>query len=238
MAHPNFNPENSWIRINQAPKILKKNLPSELRELPLPSVYEREDESWKARGRDMKNLVYGFIKKEHLQHFNIQGRYVGLAAGRLLTLSGFMAEHASSFVSVEKKKKQAKKFQEFAQFINRQVLPMVKLPPIDVVHDDIFTYLQNTGIKCDIVDVDLMCTLTDNIIARLKTGLLHATSDTATLALWHAVARGTSREKVDQYIRPMLQLVLDEDFIIHRHDQIDYFEGYPMSCEIFTLEHK
>lgn len=235
MAHPNFHPNNAWIKINGSSKILAGNLSKDLNKLDKPILLEANDPALRKRvGRQMKDLVYAYAKQHHLEAFNINGLYLGLAAGRLHTLAQFFKSHTKGMISCEKNTTMSHKYKELATYIN--ALKQTALPHTTVLHTDILELLAICSNKYSILDLDLMCVLTPELIHKITNGISHASNLTTTIMLWHVAARATTRQKIEEEIRPLLEEVVAIENHILRYDKIDYFEGCPMACEVISIE--
>lgn len=224
-----------WIDVGATKRYHVTQLPDFLSNLEVPGSSPLDcDDLHKPYGNKMKDLVYGYAKAHHLNAYGIKGNYVGLAAGRLYSLSKFLGQHVQSFDSCEKKKSFAEKYKVFGEQLNK--LRAATLPRVSVSHADIVTFLENSEKKYSVFDLDFMTSVDTDSFDKIIRAVLKTCDDKCTVLLWHCIARSTTKNYVEKMLRPYIYNSLHSLTDLVDYDWIRYYEGYPMGCEIFTFQ--
>ena len=109
-------------------------------------------------------------------------------------------------------------------------------------YGDIITGLYQMTDKAAIIDLDFIGSLGKGklpSIYRVVRGIDSCAANKAVVGIWQTVGRhGWTDKELNEKIRPNLQNAFAKRFRIKRYDTVDYWEGYPMRVDIFTLERK
>jgi hypothetical protein len=237
----------SWIRINgrlQSYKIGDRRL-DDLTLKPAPSHYGQriqrtmEDLRPEIRGhkkiRHMKDLVYKEIK-EIASRNNVRGSYAGLAAAYTPEIFGVLQEQvAHDFINCQINSSDYWDLLDYQAVIN----VAYKNYGVDfkLLNVDILEYLVESGQKFQILDLDFMFTLTNENIAKATKAIESSIETPGLVALWHTCGRKITEDEVSKGRRTLLKKISNR-FNISEYMQIDYYEGYPMRCDVFALKGK
>jgi hypothetical protein len=185
-----------------------------------PSIREGKDQNYAG----IISLVDILLPKREMR------RYVGLPANQLDVIASTIS---NSIVAVEYKPDKASKLKQFAQFVTQ----MRRNTRINVINDDIWSYLQTSEEKFNIFDLDLMCCLP-------KVSLKWAQ------AIWHSALPGVSvvhltttvgrKITVDSYETNVVRFTGNLNSVGFKslgHSRFSYRDRViPMRCERFVLK--
>jgi len=196
----------------------------------------------KKLGRYCKDKVYQ-IMATHCAEANISGSYVGLPAnymGEIFT--NFSPFIKGNFYTYEKDKKSYEALLEYREFVAGAYPQKTFKVDFKVIRGDIIKEMSKLRHEAAIIDLDLMTGI------GLKEGCMpedvaksihNCGRDTIVVGIWQLVGRwGWTDEEMTHIVRPAVRSALEDYFNVERHDKIEYWEGYPMRVDIYTLERK
>jgi hypothetical protein len=188
--------------------------------------------------RRMKDSVYFEIKR-HLEEKEISGAYVGLAAAYSPEIFTLFREHLEcSFVNCQISKDDFNELTKYQKLIDKTYSKKGNSVNFELFNEDINEYLLNTNKKFSVYDLDFMFVLSHDNINKMVEAISNSVKLPAVVAVWHASGRATTNDKVDYIFRPYLKTKLAKVFNISEYSKINYYEGFPMRCDVFTLEQK
>jgi len=198
----------------------------------------------KKLGRYCKDKVYQLMSV-HCAEANINGSYVGLAAN----YPGEIFVNFSPFIKGKFYNYELNK-QSFEALLDYQALVDVAFPKnhykvdFETVCEDIIAGLHNIR-DVAIIDMDLMTNRfgkedRGKSFLKLAEGIAKCANNKAVFGIWQTVGRnkGWTDKEFNSYVRPGIRKALSKYFKISRYDIVDYWEGYPMRVDIYTLERK
>ena len=186
--------------------------------------------------RAMKDLVY-IRMAGHLDEFKIDGSYIGLAAAYTPEIYEVFSQHVKgTFVNCNFKETD---YQELLTY-QTVVSTALRNKPVEFIlhHGDILEEIYNSTEPFSIIDMDFMFMLNQDNIETTCKAISDNAADRATIAIWHSSNRFKDKghKVTNGMYRPYIHFTLSQDFKILKYDQIDYYEGYPMHCDVYTLE--
>jgi hypothetical protein len=237
------NPGKRWIRIDGKKREWDKNQESGYRLLPwigrsisTELIQARPLIHGHKMIRDMKDRVYNTWVVRHIAPRSISGNYVGLAAAYIPEIYSLLSPWLQGhLVSCQKHRADYKSLLPYME----QVKKVYREADLRLVRTDIFNYMQKTRNQYSLIDLDLMCTLNEHSVYSIYEAIIRTTANTSAVAVWHTSGRVTTDTEIQEVWRPLLFCLLDEGPTeILDYTQVDYFEGYPMRCDLFTLQRR
>ena len=160
--------------------------------------------------------------------------YVGLPANQL----DFIATSVGgNITAVEKVPERAQKIAQFAKFVTKMRNNML----INVVNDDVWSYLQTTSEKFNVFDLDLMCHLPDDssswanaihLAARPGVSVAHVTT-----CIGRGKFDGLTEEKYETRVVRFIGNLISAGFKSLGHSRFSYRDRItPMRCERLVLK--
>ena len=188
--------------------------------------------------RRMKDLTYLTVRSQIVRH-KVQGAYIGLAAAHAPEIFALLNQQIESrFVNCQIHRKDYKALLEYQPFI-AEAYPYPRYSvDFELYRTDILNYLLTERGQFSIYDLDFMCTLTEELIDRIFAGVIYSVKLPATVAIWHTAGRAVTNEDLEQTLRPLIASRFRSVFDVKEHIRVDYYEGFPMRCDIITLEQK
>lgn len=197
----------------------------------------------KRYGRYCKDKVY-LAMQAHCGMANCSGSYVGLAANYMgeifVNFSPFVN---GKFYCYETDLKSYNDLVIYKEFVTA-AFPKKKFDiDFEVIRGDIIKEMLTLERVASVIDLDLM----EGIGKKdghgpkdIAESVNACAKDNAVLALWQTAGRnnGWTDKEINEIVRPACKSALTDFFHVKKHDEINYWEGYPMRCDIFTLERK
>jgi len=190
--------------------------------------------------RLMKDEVYLLIY-EHIRRHRIKGAYIGLAAGYTPEIFGLMQPSIRrEFVNCTLRRIDYRKLATYQPFIRRQFPQKDFGVDFQLHHGDVIKLMERSHRKFAIIDLDFMCILDYKRALQISQAIHSTAANRAVAAIWHTANRKQKDGDwwTDHEYRPFLRSELARYFYIHDYDKIEYYEGYPVRTDLFTLERK
>lgn len=186
----------------------------------------------------MKDATY-LILREQVGKHSVVGAYVGLAAAHTPEIFALLNRNITGrFVNCQIHRKDYRALLEYQPYIAAAYPYPRHYVEFELERTDILKYLLTERGQFSIYDLDFMGTLTEELIDRIFAGVVYSVKLPATIAVWHTAGRSVTNEHVEKQMRPKLASRFASVFDIKEHVRVDYYEGFPMRCDIITLEHK
>lgn len=191
----------------------------------------------KERGRYAKDKTY-LLMREHALEGKIAGKYAGLTAnypGEIFTVF-------QPFIRGEFNSYELKYYDKLKYYfkIMKDAYPWYKHKvEFKLYNANILEHLRYFKRNLAIIDLDLMTTLWPDQIEELANTLKSCLKEKAVLGVWQTVGRqGATCEQFEEELRPLLTEKISNYFDIKRYNTHDYWEGYPIRCDILTLQRR
>lgn len=225
-----------WIVINGKKEDFPETLPDYLLQAEQRIVKHRPYICGQKQQRLAKDYVYLVIRDQMLQH-QISGSYIGLAAAYTAEIfEVFKPLVVGSFYNCQIKRQDYKKLLKYQPIVSR------RYPGVDfqVKYGDIIRHMKESTREFAILDLDFMCMLDTQKVKQITDAIKIAATDKAVAAIWHCANRRKKEgnRRTERVYRPSLTMKLGKHFDILDYKRINYWEGYPMMCDIFALQRK
>ena len=229
--------QKKWLILNNQKSLIDESWPDYLLKTDSYLLYKKPIITGHKKCRVCKDWVYFITNMKHLRMFHIQGSYIGLAAAYTPEIySVFSKSITKQFWNCQNRYFDYKKLKEYQPFIAE------KYPKVDFIlkNKDIIDVMTNNPRKFAIMDLDFMWILDNKRIEQVSKAIYKAATKRSTAIIWHSANRKETEGdfNTNNIYRPNLIRHLSNYFNILLHDSINYYEGYPMRAEIFTLERK
>lgn len=193
----------------------------------------------KRMGRYCKDKVYKLMAAHCGQH-SVSGPYVGLAAqysGEIF--ANFYPFIKGQFYTYELDTRHYERLLEYQPFIEAAYPPREGYVDFVLEYGDIIEGLQNTK-SAAIIDLDFMGGLGKKDRPSVKdvvNSVVSCATKKSVLAVWQTTGRHSwTNKELEDKVRPALRKALKKHFRVLQYDKVDYWEGYPMRVDIYTLE--
>jgi len=229
--------KNRWLILNNDRHNIDPKLPwfaldstSNLKALR-PHIHGHKEGS-----RLLKDYVYLLIYA-HVKKHKVLGPYLGLAAAYIPEIYQlFRPSIRGPFFTCQLRRADFKKLLEYQPFVAKAY------PKADFLlqRSNILDTMHSNPKRFSILDLDFMYMLNEKRIRKIVRAIEVAAKTRAVLAIWHTTNRekGKGDSHIDRVYRPYLRSQLQEKFKVLNYDRVNYWEGYPMKVDIFTLERK
>lgn len=224
-----------WLNINGKYQDCDSSLPESILNTTR-KLQKRPIVNGHKNSRFVKDSVY-FILREQIRKHEIQGPYLGLAAAYTPEIYELLAPYIyGEFCNCQNNRSDYKKLLKFQPSI-------VKAYPEVYFHLEYENIINVMKVRRDtfaILDLDFMWILNKYRVPRIASAISHTVRDRSTVAIWHSANRVQKNGDwwTDNIYRPALKEALALTFKVLEYNKINYYESYPMRCDIYTLERK
>lgn len=189
-------------------------------------------------GRYAKDQAY-LLMRDHIVEAEISGAYAGLAANYIGEIFAVLSPYIRhEFNTFERNATSYKRIEEYLQFV-RPAYPFHESNTFfNTYKGDIVEQLltKTHNYRYNVIDLDFMSHLTHSQIDNVTKCVNNCMINKAVVAIWQTVGRraGTNKQ-FDEDTRPYLAKSFKKVFDVSRHDTHDYWEGFPLRVDIFTI---
>lgn len=194
--------------------------------------------------RHGRNDIMRVFKKNHLDKLKIAGSIISLSASRVPeTYTLWQDNIKGTYVNVEKNRKDYKKLCRYNEYINSIYGPISerdnKHTRFVVEKGDVIKVMNELKKKFTIFDLDFTIEPTKEKIKEIIYTVNCYSTNSAALSLAFGTSRhGGGDAENEAVYRPIIKEELSKHFNIKRADKADYYDGYPMRVDMFTLQKK